>query len=300
MPAAKPGRRCAFTLIELLVVIAIIAILIGLLLPAVQKVREAAARLKCQNNLKQIGLALHKFHDANAALPPGYRDPLRQPQFGPGWGWPVFLLPYLEQANLSRELGVDAHNLGGGANPVPPSPLTLAPLGVFACPSDPGPAANPFYDGHGKSNYRGVGGGQHPDAPVAGGRGLSNIFAPLNGTFWRNSRVRFADISDGLSNTLVVGETTLDPARDKWGGIWVGAVRRDPTVMWVSGVYWVVDGDALRVNGPDKWGFGSPHPGGANFAAGDGSVHFIRDAADPLVVALLCSRADGRAVPWPD
>jgi prepilin-type N-terminal cleavage/methylation domain-containing protein/prepilin-type processing-associated H-X9-DG protein len=300
MPAVRPGRRFAFTLIELLVVIAIIAVLIGLLLPAVQKVREAAARVSCQNNLKQIGLALHTYHDANAVLPPGYRDPLAPPQFGPGWGWPVYLLPYLEQANLHRDLHADTQPIGNGANPVPPTSLTQLPLSVFLCPSDTGPAVNPFYDNHGKSNYRGVGGGQHPTVPIGGGLGLSDIFAPLNGTFWRNSRVRFDDVTDGLSNTLMVGETALDVARDKWGGIWVGAVHRDPAVMWVSGVYWVVDGDALRINGSDKWGFCSPHPGGANFVAGDGSVHFIRDGADPLVVALLCIRNDGLAAPWPD
>src|SRR5689334_7148641 len=152
--------RTGFTLIELLVVIAIIAILIGLLLPAVQKIREAAARSKCQNNLKQIGLALHLYHDAKAVLPPGYRDPLTPPQFGPGWGWGAFLLPSLEQGNLYRQLGVETQNLGNGANPVPPTPLTQATLAVFTCPSDSGPAINPNYDNHGKSDYRGVGGGR--------------------------------------------------------------------------------------------------------------------------------------------
>jgi hypothetical protein len=130
--------------------------------------------------------------------------------------------------------------------------------------------------------------------------GLADVFAPLDGIFWRNSRVRFDDVTDGLSNTLMVGETALDPVRDKWGGIWVGAVRRDAAVMWVSGVYWLVETDTLRLNGADKWGFGSQHPAGANFVAGDGSVHFIRDEMDPAVVALLCSRNDGQAAAWPD
>ena len=297
---AMPTLRRGFTLIEILVVIAIIAVLIGLLLPAVQKVREAAARVKCQNNLKQIGLALHLYHDAHEVLPPGYRDPLPPPQFGPGWGWAAFLLPSLEQGNLYRELGVETQNLGNGANPVLPTPLTQTALGVFTCPSDAGPAVNPNYDNHGRSDYRGVGGGRQPMVPIAGGMGLADILGPLDGIFWRNSRVRFGDVTDGLSNTLMVGETALDPGRDKWGGIWVGAVRRDAAVMWVSGVYWLVETDTLRINGTDKWGFGSQHPAGANFVAVDGSVHFIRDDMDPAVVALLCSRNDGQAIGWPD
>src|SRR5215472_11978580 len=129
--------RSAFTLIELLVVIAIIAILIGLLLPAVQKVREAAARTQCTNNLKQIGLALHSYHDASNYFPPGYVDGNTDPNstpdndVGPGWGWATFLLPYLEQQNLYNQINLNA-GIGIGSNAAP-SQMSLK---VYQCPAD--------------------------------------------------------------------------------------------------------------------------------------------------------------------
>src|SRR5262249_18610222 len=185
-------------------------------LAAVQKVREAAARVSCQNNLRQVGLALHHHEHQVGSFPPGYRDPGGNPS-RPGWGWAVFLLPYLEQAPLYDALGAAHADFGNGANPVPATALTQTPLRVFLCPSDPGLLANPFYDSHGKSNYRGVAGG--------GDLYRTPMTTDLGGLFFANSHVRFADVTDGLSNTLAVGETSLDDRRGWWGAIWAGCAR---------------------------------------------------------------------------
>jgi prepilin-type N-terminal cleavage/methylation domain-containing protein/prepilin-type processing-associated H-X9-DG protein len=287
----------AFTLIELLVVIAIVAVLIGLLLPAVQKAREAAARLACQNNLKQIGLALHNYEHQRGTLPPGYRD-LSTSYPGPGWGWPVFLLPYLEQGPLYEALGVAHTNFGSGSNPVPATPLTQTSVKILHCPSDPGPLSNPYYDHHGKSNYRGVGGG--------GDLYLKPVAADRGGVFFTNSRVRLADVTDGTSNTFAVGETSLDERRNWWGGIWAGCARVGPfgpfhgQLVWVSGVYWSINRTNLRLNGPDPWAFSSPHAGGVSFVFCDGGVRFVRDSADPALVERLAARNDGQVASLTD
>ncbi|AMV23945.1 putative major pilin subunit [Gemmata sp. SH-PL17] len=292
-PAAQRSRpACGFTLIELLVVIAIIAVLIGLLLPAVQKVREAAARMKCANNLKQIGLALHGYEGAHGQFPPGYRDPRPDTQPGPGWGWPVFLLPFLEQSALHDQIDPEHTVFGAGSNLTAPTPQTLTALAVFRCPADPGSPANANYDGHATASYRGIGWGRPQTAPGPKGLMITNINNP-NGVLYRNSRTRIADVADGLSGTLFVAEVCLDQSRDKWGGIWAGANRKDQDGLWISGCYWAIDEGPLRLNGPDKWGFCSPHSGGVEVLLGDGSARLIRDAVDPRVPADMASRAGG-------
>src|SRR5437660_205532 len=216
-------RRGGFTLIELLVVIAIIAVLIGLLLPAVQKVREAGARMTCSNNLKQVGLALHAYHDANKRFPPGYvdgnTDPTSTPDndVGPGWGWASFILPYIEQSAVYSQINFN-QPAGVGAN----AQVSQLPLAIYLCPSDAYQQPVPVYDsGFGNpivtvahANYVGCNGWEEcfngaggDPLPGPGDDGLSGIYGPAGrGVFFRNSRIRFADVSDGTSSTIFVGE----------------------------------------------------------------------------------------------
>jgi len=239
--------RRAFTLIELLVVIAIIAILIGLLLPAVQKVREAAARMKCSNNLKQLSLALHNYESANNTMPPGYRAP--PTLYGSlGWGWGATLLPYIEQSALYDQLQVSSTYFGYGANPAPAIPLTQTPLSMFICPSDTGPTLNNLKGNHAKSNIRAVTGSQ-------------NVIFFGDGVFYANSYTRFADITDGQSNTLALGETLFDEKSGKVGAVWAGMWIIEGGVTYnISSVMWNVDVGTFRVNGTGAQAFSSGTP----------------------------------------
>jgi prepilin-type N-terminal cleavage/methylation domain-containing protein/prepilin-type processing-associated H-X9-DG protein len=328
--------RSAFTLIELLVVIAIIAVLIGLLLPAVQKVREAAARAKCTNNLKQLGLALHNYHDSNSRFPPGYADGNTNPQstpdndLGPGWGWGAFILPYVEQGALYSRISFN-QPVGAGVN----AQVSQVVLAIYQCPSDPYQQTVTVYDSSFSSpianvahgNYVGCNGWEECFANAGGagdGSGSDGLSGGLgksgNGLFHRNSKNTFDSVTDGLSNTIFVGERSGNHSPSTWTGAVAGgrcpawmAGRTQPYTPPPGAAYDYADfGEAFvlahcnathlpnadfPIFDPDV--FYSMHPNGANFLFGDGSVHFLGSNIDPNVYQYLATIAGGEvSVNW--
>jgi prepilin-type N-terminal cleavage/methylation domain-containing protein/prepilin-type processing-associated H-X9-DG protein len=282
--AEERGYRRAFTLIELLVVIAIIVILIGLLLPAVQKVREAASRIKCANNLKQLGLAALNYESAFGVLPPAYNGQ----NFFVGWGWGSMLLPNLDQQPLYTALDLPNATFGDGMNLAAPTALSQTSLSVFKCPSDTGPDLNALKRNNAKSNYRGVCGPTTPTVFI--------INYDYGGVFYQNSNMRMLDILDGTSNTLAFGECMTDASLGKVGALWIGMELDDWPTVYVSDVFWSVsDGDYV-LNGAGAQAFSSRHLGGVQFVFCDGSVHFIRDTIDVATAQALAGRKDGVAL----
>jgi prepilin-type N-terminal cleavage/methylation domain-containing protein/prepilin-type processing-associated H-X9-DG protein len=294
-----PHRRPAFTLIELLVVVAIIAILVGLLLPAVQKVREAAARLQCSNNLKQLGLACHSYHDVNKGLPPGYLATAAYPDPTPGWGWGAFLLPYLEQDNLYRQIDF--------TQPVQNSAAIQTVLKVFLCPSDsPPPAPFVITDATfgplalaAPSSYAATVGDDDSEADALVG----------NGVFYRNSRTRLTDITDGISQTVMVGDRAWMDTQGIWAGAPPGGVvRAGPRNPWQTAtatapVFVLVHNNWVNIRTDADGGlddFSSYHTGGVNLLFADGSVHFVRsitaDGAERRSFWAMGTRAGGEVI----
>jgi prepilin-type N-terminal cleavage/methylation domain-containing protein len=274
----RQNRRTGFTLIELLVVIAIIAVLIALLLPAVQKVREAASRVTCQNNLKQLGLGLHNYSNSFDTFPPGYAAA----STNPGWGWGAMILPFVEQEPLYNALGVANTVFGNGQNPVEPTALTRTPLSVFTCPSDGGTFLNPNKRNHAKSNYRALCG---PSVPL-----VFFFDEDYGGVFYQNSRVRITDLTNGSSNTLALGECSVDADGMHVGAIWVGMDDSADGTVYVSDVFWAIDSADYRLNGPGVQAFGSRHGDGVNFVCCDGSVHYFLNSTPSDQLEAMSNR----------
>jgi prepilin-type N-terminal cleavage/methylation domain-containing protein/prepilin-type processing-associated H-X9-DG protein len=305
--AGKPDLRRGFTLIELLVVIAIIGVLIGLLLPAVQKVREAASRMKCASNLKNIGLALHQHHDTYGVFPPGRVDaPYTVPQgqiIQGGHGTFPFLLPFLEQEALARIYRWDRRSQGPENQPV-----ATTPLKVFQCPSaeadrwvtaveDPG---NYSYGGRGAcADYGGV---LEIDTRLVES-GLVDRAAYYQGVLTKNYLTRLADITDGASQTILVTECAGRPRL--WragrpvpgiyasGGAWVGGTL---TLGQGSTPDGATKPGPCAINCTNDHEVYSFHPGGANAVFADGSVHFLKASMDIRIFARLATRAGGEVI----
>jgi prepilin-type N-terminal cleavage/methylation domain-containing protein/prepilin-type processing-associated H-X9-DG protein len=298
----RPGRPGGFTLIELLVVIAIIAVLIGLLVPAVQKVREAAARAQCLNNLKQIGLALQNYHDTNNTFPPGYVSNFDAAgdDTGPGWGWAAFILPQMEQQNLYRAIQF-SQNVEAPAN----AAVRVQPIKSYLCPSDSVP---PTWTA---MRYDPAG---HPigaicdvaSASYVGVFGVAEPGVDGEGIFSRNATIKIADITDGTSQTMMVGERSFRWCQATWTGMVVGAAMVPPPNSPAVGIEWNSAGFILGhtfegTGGPgspgtEANGFSSQHTGGSNFLFADGHVQFIPVAMDHSIYKALSTRAGGEPV----
>lgn len=311
------GRNRGFTLIELLVVIAIIAILIALLLPAVQQAREAARRTQCKNNMKQIGLAMHNYHDVYNTFPPGAvanRDQnvsgsaTNTANFQPSvWSWGAMILPYIDQAPLYSQLQPGTYSasywLTNNKTPM------QTPLAGFRCASDTAPALNNFVmtmgptqpSGYGytalvadqggtpwpiaTSNYPAVGGTSDSTTPPLD----PSVFGKATGMFGLNSKIGIRDVIDGTSNTLMVGERAWQYKNGVYGAGTALAHSETTDAVAAQGAKggsmnsWGIgyDGINTTINGMhDRRGFSSSHVGGCHFVLSDGSVRFISENID--------------------
>lgn len=283
----RSPARSGFTLVELLVVIAIIGILIALLLPAVQAAREAARRMSCSNNLKQIGLALHNYHDAMGQFPSGF---IIGPRVEPQWGWAALILPYIEQGAVHETLGVKKQNLLAAITLAGTTPAVDAAMKTlingYRCPSD---TADDYVTGTDVNVERVWNNYNPPVANYVGCVGLYNapngidlMSKDNNGVLFGNSIIAIRDILDGTSNVIAVGERS----NKCWEGpaTWLGV---NTMTNDASGIYFTVAhvlypiNDELPATAPHcQNGFGSFHPGGAMFVFCDGSVHFLSETIE--------------------
>jgi prepilin-type N-terminal cleavage/methylation domain-containing protein/prepilin-type processing-associated H-X9-DG protein len=296
----KP-TRFAFTLIELLVVIAIIAVLIGLLLPAVQKVRDAAARTQCQNNLKQIGLALQNYHDANRQFPPGYSSGVAAngDDTGPGWGWAAFILPQMEQqplfAQISFAVPIEAPQHAAARTTIVKS---------YLCPADSPPQTIPVGPASANGQLTSTTCELAP-ASYTASFGVSEPGVDGEGVFFRNSQVRIGDINDGTSQTILAGERSYRYSLTTWVGTVTGTKQvpapgsplplevDEPANFVLSHVGEMAAGAAkpFEINN-----FSSNHTGGAMYVFADGHVRFLTGGTDYTTLKALATRNGGETI----
>ncbi len=303
-------KKNGFTLVELLVVIAIIGILVGLLLPAVQAAREAARRMSCSNNVKQLALSLHNYESTHKKFPFGWNTH--------GTLWSAMILPYIEQNNIYNTLEF-AENRNWDTNNTPNETALSKVISAFRCPSLPLPE-HMTYNGvtdRVPVSYRGNGGNEVTSddtstLPVPGTKSFE--MTNLNGVFYGCSAIRFGDMSDGTSHTVAIGESHTDPdfVKDGQGMDWwiIGSPQADPCncqggtggteFSEASGSFYMPMNTQTLNPGTHghlmELAFGSYHVGGAQFGLCDGSVHYLSDSIDLKVYQNLGARNDGNPV----
>lgn len=263
MKTRSRSRTRGFTLVELLVAASVVAILVSLALPAVQQSRETARQKACNNNLRQIGLAMHNYHDVYLAFPPGWNARTAGAKHGARFGWGVSILPFVDEARLYNEL-----DPRGPLSP-PDTNLTKQ-IAVYRCPADAMPDVNDVRGGYGTSNYS----GNHGDQPLPGS---ADTPTKANGIMYLNSFVGLRHITDGSSNTFIVGERSISSAAGIWPGVRANQNENDQ----------VTDcSDQSRINAVIG-SFSSPHPGGAHFLFCDGRVCSSTKRSIPSPIPIL-------------
>jgi prepilin-type N-terminal cleavage/methylation domain-containing protein len=288
--------RRGFTVIELLVVITIIGVMIGLLLPAVQRVREAGNRMICANNLHQIGIALHSYYDQNKKFPPGYVDTAQwpQPDAGPGWGWAALILPFMEQTTLQNQINFTLNAEDSSPNIVN---ARVQFLSFFSCPSDKPVLTFTISDDTNTNTYE-IAHGSY--VACNGNDGVDDLTTPPHtGAFVRGTPFRIEDIQDGLSNTLFVGERCTTMSLSSWVGaltnMQVPSVRAPGNFSGASCLVLGHCGPHLPNDSivTDADAFSSAHPLGVQFLFGDGAVRLIGNNIQQSVYDALATRNGG-------
>lgn len=303
---SKSSSR-GFTLIELLVVIAIIAVLIALLLPAVQQAREAARRSQCLNNMKQLGLALHNYHDTHGAFPPGWigTSAGTHDMEGPsGWGWGAHTLPYMDQAPLYNRLNFGVSCFDTVANGVA---LTAA-LPLFRCPSDPssstwniGEEGNPsnILATLPTANYVASFGTSSPEE-ICEDPPFPNAQCRGDGIFIHNGNTKLRDLTDGVSNTLLLGEHRTDTTAAvvaangfEWHSTWIGMIAggEEAHARFLGVSDHTPNHPSLHIDDYSSW-----HTGGVHLLMGDGRVRFVTQSIDLGIFRGLATRAGGEVL----